>query len=330
MIELTNVQKVIGQTTVLDIASLVVQPGDTAAVVGPEGSGRGELLALLLGQARPTAGSVRICGLDPFQDRETVLRRIGALLPQDGLYERQSVRSNLVFYCRLRGLAASRADVVLEKVGLTDRASMSAGKLPASLGRRLAFGRAILTEPAALILVNPFAGSDSASSTLMVRLIRQEAERGAAILILTNEAAGLAHLCQAVYFLEQGKLSQAETPTEVRHLEMPFKVPARLEGKVALVNLPDILFVSTEEGHALLHTTQGDFPSHLTITELEERLMQHGFFRAHRAYLVNLQRIKSIIPYTRDSFTLILDDATGTEIPLSKTSAKTLKDMLGY
>ena len=163
MIELNNVQKVIGQTSVLDIGSLVVQSGETAAVVGQEGSGRSELLSILLGQARPTAGSVRICGLDPFQAHSKAYLQIGVLFPQDGLYERQSVRSNLVFHCRLRGLPGSRADEVLERVGLTDRASLPAGKLPPALGRRLAFGRAILGVPAVLILVNPFAGSDSAS-----------------------------------------------------------------------------------------------------------------------------------------------------------------------
>lgn len=330
MIELKDVQKVIGQTTVLDIGSLIVQAGETAAVIGSAGGGRDELIALLLGQSRPTAGMVSVCGQDPFQARERIFQRVGVLLQLDGLYERQSVRSNLVFHCRLRGLPAARADEVLDQVGLSDRSSVPAGKLSPALARRLAFGRAILGVPASLILVNPLSGSDPSSRALISRLIRQEAERGAAVLVIASEETGLVSLCQPIYYLEHGRLRREEPQPEDRRMEMPFKVPARLEGKVALVNLPDILYISTDGDHALLHTAQGDFPSHLTIGELEERLVKNGFFRAHRAYLVNLQRIKSIIPYTRDSFTLILDDAANTEIPLSKTSARALREMLGY
>ena len=55
-----------------------------------------------------------------------------------------------------------------------------------------------------------------------------------------------------------------------------------------------------------------------------------GFFRAHRAYLVNLQHVKEVIPYTRDSFSLRLNDPANTEIPLSKSAANELKDLLGY
>ena len=68
----------------------------------------------------------------------------------------------------------------------------------------------------------------------------------------------------------------------------------------------------------------------VTYGELEERLARSGFFRAHRAYLVNLQHVKEVIPYTRNSFTLVLDEADGTEIPLSKTAARELKELLGY
>jgi ABC-2 type transport system ATP-binding protein len=71
-------------------------------------------------------------------------------------------------------------------------------------------------------------------------------------------------------------------------------------------------------------------PTHFTLNELEERLLRSGFFRAHRSYLVNLQHVKEVIPYTRNSFSLRLDDEAGTEIPLSKSAAGELRELLGY
>jgi ABC-2 type transport system ATP-binding protein len=330
MIDLKHVQNVVGANTLVDIDTLSIQPGEIAAIVGLPGSGENELLSLLSGQTRPTSGSVRVAGLDPSLDHAKSSQHIGVLFPENGLYERQSCRANLVFYCRLRGLPVRRADEVLEQVGLADHFASQVSSLPAGLARRLAFGRVILHQPAVLLLMKPFAGCDSASTALLTRLIQELSEGGTTVLILATELTGLSHLCRTIHFLEQGHIVRSETPQDDRRSELPFKVPARQEGQVVLVNLADILYASADEGQTYLHTPQGTVPSHLTLTELEERLSRNGFFRAHRAYLVNLQRVKSIIPYTRDSFTLILDDPQGTEIPLSKTSARDLKDLLGY
>jgi len=68
----------------------------------------------------------------------------------------------------------------------------------------------------------------------------------------------------------------------------------------------------------------------LTLQELEGRLTGRGFFKAHRAYLVNLQHIKAVIQFTRNSYTLQLDDKEETMIPLSKQSEKELQALLGY
>ena len=330
MIELEHIQKVAGGITVVDIDALAVSAGQLAAVVGPAGSGKSTLLALLSGRTRPTAGSVRVMGLDPARDRDRLGQQIGVLFAENALYERLTARSNLVFHCRLRGLPSSRADETLSRVGLVDHAGVAAGRLPPGLARRLAFGRAILHQPAVLILVEPFTNCDAASRDLLTRLIRQLAHEGTAILRLTAEARRVAGLCQPRAELEQGRIGRTYSPEEGRRAELPLKIPARLEGKVELINPADILYASAGDGESRLHTAEGQVPIHFTLTELEERLARSGFFRAHRSFLVNLQRVKAVIPYTRDSFTLVLDDAAGTEIPLSKASARELRDLLGY
>ena len=90
------------------------------------------------------------------------------------------------------------------------------------------------------------------------------------------------------------------------------------------------LYADAAEGRAYLVTHTARFPTQYNLSELESRLIRSGFFRAHRSYLVNLQHVKEVIPYTRNSFSLKLDDDPGTEIPLSKTAASELRDLLGY
>jgi len=315
---------------VLDIETLAVDAGEIAAVVGPTGSGKSALLDLLTGRVRPTAGIVRIAGLDPVHDRHRLSRQVGMLFAENGLYDRLSARANLTFHSRLRDLPPAQADEVLAQVGLADHAGVPAGRLSAGLARRLAFGRAMLHRPSVLLLVEPFAECDTASSALLAGLIRQLASEGVVVFILATEAASLSDLCQTVYELEQGPIVRAYAPQKDRQAELPFKIPARLEGRVALLNLANILYASAEGGRAWLHTAEGRVPTHFTLAALEERLARSGFFRAHRGYLVNLRRVKAVVPYTRDTFTLILDDPAGTEIPLSKKAARELREILGY
>ena len=81
MIVLTNLQKVLDQTTVIDIPSLEVKAGEVAALVGPVDSGKDVLFQLLTGAIRPTTGSVRLAGLDPYHERESFQPPGGCAVP---------------------------------------------------------------------------------------------------------------------------------------------------------------------------------------------------------------------------------------------------------
>jgi len=333
VIELSNLQKVIDQTLALDIAHLVVRPGEVAAIVGATGSGQAPLLDLLLGRTRPTAGALRIGQVDPASDKTAFSHQVGVLFDEDSLYKNLSVRSNLVFQCRLYGLPAARADEVLAQVGLADRGSVRASKLPSGLARRLAFGRAILHRPQTLILVEPFARCDEASIALIGRLVQETAADAATVLILAADDAHLTGLCDTIHILDQGRIRESIDVKEAQDVSrsvVPFKVPVKMEDKIALINAGEVLYASAQDGRAILHTQSANLPTQFTLSALEERLARSGFFRAHRGYLVNLQHVKEVIPYTRNSFTLILDDDAGTKVPLSKSAAAELRELLGY
>jgi ABC-2 type transport system ATP-binding protein len=330
MIEIKNLQKVIDQNTELDIDALAVGQGEIAAVVGPTGSGKSILLDILTGQSRPSLGTVRLDGLDPITDRDPLSRKVGVMFLEDGLYKHRSPLANLTFHSRLHGIPKSRAEDVLDQVGLADRAKANLEKLPSGLARRLAFGRAILHGPSVLLLVEPFARCDEASISLLGKLMRQQAEGGAALLILADDSANLDGLCDTIHIINKGRIVETRTPQDETETELPFKIPVRMEGSVALVNPADILYADAEEGRAYLRTKDGRLPTQFTLTELEERLSRSGFFRAHRGYLVNLQHVTEVIPFTRNSFSLRLDDSEGTLIPLSKSAASELRDLLGY
>jgi ABC-2 type transport system ATP-binding protein len=329
-IELKRLQKVIEGRTVLDIDRLRIRSGEVVALVGPAGSGKRLLIDLFTGQTRPTSGTVLVDGIEPYLERDQFSNLAGVLFAEDGLYQRQSPHANLLFHCRVRGLPESRAEDVLAMVGLADQRNANTGKLPSGLARRLAFGRTILHDPAFLLLHEPFARCDEATIALISSLVREMAEGGKSILILADDTANLGTICDRTFTLHQGHLVETNVANQEEQTGLPFKIPARLEGSVALVNPAEILYADAEQGKAYLHTAEGRLPTRFTLSELEARLSNRGFFRAHRGYLVNLQHVKEVIPFTRNSFSLRLNDEAGTQIPLSKSAAAELRELLDY
>lgn len=335
MIEIQHLQKVVNQITSIDIPELVAAAGEVTAVFGLTGLEKNTFIELLTGQTQPTAGQIRLANLDPFAERKAFAMCAGLLSAENGLYPKLSVRQNLTFYTNLYGLKSERADQILRQVGLQDQASTQAGNLTPSLARRLAFGRSMLHHPSVWLLIEPFVNCDATSTALLKNLISEMAKEGTTILIISSDRAQILGLCDAVVEMENGRLTQQYRPAEqTAQSDLPFKIPARLEGKVALVNPADILYATAEDGRTFLCTADGRIPTHLTLVEVEERLARSGFFRAHRAYLVNIQHIKEVISYTRNSYTLVLDktmpDNGRIEIPLSKNAARDLREMLDY
>jgi len=330
MIEIQGLQKIVDQNTILDISNLMVKEGEVVGVVGSVDSGKDMLLQILSGRATSSAGEVRLAGLDPRSDRHRLSHLVGVMIKENNLYARMTAQANLAVFARLYRLPKSRVEDVMRMVGLADHTAVGAEKLGPSLSRRLAFGRVILHQPKILMLVDPFASCDEATVELLSDLIRRQASEGAAILAIADDAINLGSISDIVHQLKQGRIIGSHIPGDPPTEKMPFMIPARLEGSVALVDPGDILFVLAQDDRAYLQTASDLLPTQFTLTELEKRLSRSGFFRAHRSYLVNLQHVKEVIPFTRDSYTLKLKDAEATQIPLSKTAARELRELLGF
>jgi ABC-2 type transport system ATP-binding protein len=331
MIELVDVQKITNGRMVIDIPRLMLQVGETTAFVGPAQSGVEDLFELFCGQSRPTMGHLRLEGIDPAKDREAFSCMVGVVFEADGLYETRSALSNLNFIAKLYGLSKACAQETLDMVGLSDQGDIRADRLSSGLRRRLAFGRALLHQPSILLLDQPFIRCDQSSIELLQRLIRKQADGGMSVVIFTRDRTHLESSCDVIYMMEEGRIIDRSSLEERQEAQLPFKIPVKGEGSVSLIHPAELMFADADEGKAQLHLANGRvLRSQFTLSELEQRLHLRGFFRAHRGYLVNLQHVSEVIPFTRDSYSLRLSDPEGTLVPLSKTSAAELRELLGY
>lgn len=348
MIQIRRLEKNIGGRSAIAIDALDLAAGEIVAVVGPMGSGKTLLIHLLTGLLPTSGGSILLDGshLSPGQWQSRA--QIGVLFEEDLLYERQSAHDNLAFSCRLRGLPVTSVGDALALVGLSDQAQTPAKKLNASAQRRLAFARALLGQPHLLLLDQPTLRVDLETQTLFARLLCQAAEAGALVVLTDEDLSWASTCCTRVVELEDGHIAQSyafsastdNAATETTNATnatsatperfTPFKIPARKEDRVLLYDPGDILYASSRESKTYLRTANEEVIANCTLQELETRLSGRGFFKAHRAYLVNLQHVRAVIQYTRNSYLLQLDDAQETCIPLSRQSEKALQDVLGY
>ena len=106
-------------------------------------------------------------------------------------------------------------------------------------------------------------------------------------------------------------------------------VPVEKNGKTILLNPKDVVFAFAEDDYVYLKLYKDRILTHYTLRDLEARFEPFHFFRCHRTYLINLRRIKEIIPHSPGSYRVVLDDHERTQIPVSRTKRKRLKAVLG-
>lgn len=194
-----------GARLALDGVDLDLAAGEAVAIFGPNGAGKTTLLRVLARSLTPTAGSVAVAGAgDDLAARAT----IGLLSHHSFLYDDLTARDNLVFYGRLHGVAdpLRRACDLLEATGLSHRADDPVRSYSRGMQQRLSLARALVHEPAILLLDEPFSGLDPAAAARLRLTLRAQRDEGRALLMTTHDLAEGLELSDRWLFLSRGRI----------------------------------------------------------------------------------------------------------------------------
>lgn len=209
-IELRDVTVTYGRTVAIDRLGADISYGITG-LFGPNGSGKSTLLRVLSGLLRPASGSVTAFGR-PLTSRDENLRgRIGYAGHTSGLYGRLTVVENLTLFGRLHGIEPARVDVVVDQLGLQERARTPARELSAGFRRRAAVARAVLHEPELLLLDEPYANLDDEAAELVSNAIRAWTGPRRAAVIATHGAKKVKAYADAGLIMQRGRLIRQGT-----------------------------------------------------------------------------------------------------------------------
>lgn len=108
------------------------------------------------------------------------------------------------------------------------------------------------------------------------------------------------------------------------------RIPAEKLGKTILVDIGEIFYAFTEHDYVYIKTFGDKLFTRFTLKELEVRLGGSMFFRTHRCYIVNLHKVKEIVPFFNGTYNLVLEDKDKSEVPVSRAQAKKLRKILGF
>ncbi|NMM64780.1 ATP-binding cassette domain-containing protein [Clostridium sp. P21] len=300
------------------------------------------LFNLILGKTNYSKGNIYIENTS-ISKCTNIKNIIAVVFSNEGMYERLKIYDYMKFFEKIYNSKSSIKEILI-KLGLFDISNKKIKSLTYSQKKRLSMARALLSNSKLILIQEPTLNVDRESALIIREFIPYICSLGISVLATSVSLEDIILLGGETYILDEKGLNTIETDISTDEtdekssneadLDFPYfkvdKIPAKIDEKIILLNPTEIISIESLNGTSYLNVGEEKFPCTLTLNELENRLKYFGFFRCHRSYLVNLQRVREVVTWTRNSFSLILDDKNKTSIPLSKGRMNELKDILKF
>ncbi|WP_051581232.1 ABC transporter ATP-binding protein [Pseudonocardia acaciae] len=200
----------------VDGLSFTVRRGEVFGLLGPNGAGKTTTVGVLTTRVVPTGGVARVAGLDVVRDSVAVRGRLGVVPQRVNLDRSLSTRNNLIFHAAYHGMSradrAARADEMLERMGLADKANQSVDNLSGGQSQRLMIARGLMHRPEVLFLDEPSTGLDPQARLFVHDRVRALHEEGVTVVLTTHDMDEAAKLSDRVGIVDHGRMLTLDTP----------------------------------------------------------------------------------------------------------------------
>lgn len=253
----SNVSKVYGSVRAVDGLSVQLRPGETAALLGPNGAGKSTSLEMLLALRKPTSGSVRVFGSDPY--RAVKSGQVGAMLQSGGLMPEVTVAElvTLVAGFHPRPLPV---DQTLRQAGIADLAHRRVDRLSGGQTQRVRFALAIAGECDLLVLDEPTAAMDVETRQAFWASMKAEVAQGRTLLFATHHLEEADQAADRILVISKGRLLADGTPAQIKASAGARRISFHLEGADApfLRSLPALTSLELRRDLVQIQSTDSD------------------------------------------------------------------------
>ncbi len=210
VIEAVGLTKRYGRSTVVDGVDLTVEEGEVVGLLGPNGAGKTTTILMLLGLTEPSAGSVKVLGMDPLRDPLGVKRQVGYLPDAVGFYDGLTGAENLRYTAALGGFtpeeAERRIETALSRVELSSVGDQRVATYSRGMRQRLGLAELVMRDSRVVILDEPTSGLDPRSTEELLEIIRGFAHDGMTVLISSHLLDVVQSICTRVALFNRGRL----------------------------------------------------------------------------------------------------------------------------
>lgn len=282
-IEVDGLRKRFGSALALDGMTFTVKPGQVTGFVGPNGAGKSTTMRVILGLDAPDAGTALVAG-KPYKNIRRPMSVIGSLLDAGALQPSRSARNHLLWLAHSQGLTARRVDEVIEQAGLEKVAKRRAGGYSLGMRQRLGIAAAMLGNPAAIMLDEPFNGMDPEGIVWMRGFLRSLAAQGRAVLVSSHLMSELQDSADHLVVVGRGKVIADTTLASLLAAasgdRVTLRTAARPEAAAVLEAAGATVAVTGEDT-----LTISGLPAERVVTVLSEKAVPFSEVGAHRATL---------------------------------------------
>ena len=224
VITVEHLRKVYGSTVAVDDISFEVYRGEIFGMVGPNGAGKTTTIECIEGLREPTAGTIRVLGLDPTHDRRRVMARIGIQLQTSSLPPRLKVGEIVDLFASFYPHTVD-AQALLEQLGLAEKRNTLYEKLSGGQKQRLFIALALLNDPDIVFLDELTTGLDPQARLVMWEMVEAIRDQGKTVFLTTHYMEEAERLCDRVAIVNQGRIVALDTPANlVRQLDASVRV----------------------------------------------------------------------------------------------------------
>lgn len=222
LIEIRNLGKSFGDHEVLKDISLDVHKGEVISIIGPSGCGKSTFLRSINLLEKPTSGSIKVEGidiLDPDTDVDMLRRKIGMVFQSFNLFPHKTVKENVMLApVKLKIMteeeASEKADMILKRVGLLNKADQYPSRLSGGQQQRVAIARALAMNPDVMLFDEPTSALDPEMVGEVLKIIKGLADYGMTMLVVTHEMGFAREISDRVLFFDEGVIAEENTPEE--------------------------------------------------------------------------------------------------------------------